>query len=222
MRPAAVWPEARSDKYNVVRIVRSWRLGPGARVYASPNSHLVLTYYTGVPVQSVSAVRRAWLEGFDRDLVIVDDISYDWLAPEDVVRMGERFGRTLTLAQANERSEELRWLVPALDLDGTVADLRPRPRPLDDFDRALVYALRAKTGEEMSKVVRGTPLARVATPSNWREFWQFFFYWFAQPETRLGEHLNARTRLRLSRAHVLPGGEVVYDCRPRREPPLVP
>jgi hypothetical protein len=73
----------------------------------------------------------------------------------------------------------------------------------------------------MTRLARGTPLARAATLSNWREFWQFFFYWFAHPESRLGEQLNYRTRLRRARANVLPSGWIVYDCRPQREPPLV-
>ena len=41
-----------------------------------PNQHLVLTYYTSIPVQSVSAVRRDWLDGFEGDLVIVDTIGW--------------------------------------------------------------------------------------------------------------------------------------------------
>jgi hypothetical protein len=169
----------------------------------------------------VSAVRRAWLDGFERDLVIIDDGRYEVLAPDEVVRIGLRYGRALTPAEARARSDELRWLLPALDLDGTVAEVRPCPRRLDDFDRALVDAVRAETRLRMDKMTRGTPLARAAALADWREFWQFFFYWFAHPESRLGEHLNFRTRLRGASAHVLPGGEVVYDCRPLREPPLV-
>jgi len=127
----------------------------------------------------------------------------------------------LTPAEARARSEELRWLLPALELEGAAAEVRPRPRPLDDFDRALVDAVRAETRLRMDALARGTPLAAAATRSNWREFWQFFFYWFADPQTRLGEHLNYASRIRSARAHVLPSGWVVYDCRPRREPPLV-
>jgi hypothetical protein len=221
VRPPASWSDSTAGEYEMSRLVRSWRLGAGARVYALPNSHLLLTYYTGVPVQSVSAVRRAWLDGFDRDLVIVDDPWYETLSADEVALIGRRYGRALTPRDADARSEELRWLLPALELDGVAAEVSPRPRVLDDFDRALVDAVRAKTRLQMDNLARGTPLVRAATLSNWREFWQFFFYWFAHPESRLGEQLNYHARLRRARAHVLPSGWIVYDCRPQREPPLV-
>jgi 4-amino-4-deoxy-L-arabinose transferase-like glycosyltransferase len=219
--PRTLRPEWDASVYDLARLVRSWRLGPGARVYASPNSHLVLTYYTGLPVQSVGAVRRSWLERFDRDLVLIDDRRYQALPPGEVEAIARRHGRPLAPAEAKARSDELRWLVPAIDVALVAAEIRPAPRPLDALDRALVDAVRERTRREMERLTRGTPLARAATLADWREFWQYFFYWFARPETRLGERLNAWTRLRTSRAHVLPGGEVVYDCRPVREPPLV-
>jgi hypothetical protein len=68
-------PARPTDEYNLFRLARSWRLAPGARVFATPNQHLVLTYYTGLPVQSVSAVRRDWFDAFPGDLVIVDTQS---------------------------------------------------------------------------------------------------------------------------------------------------
>lgn len=220
VRPLAHWREP-AGEYELARLVRSWHLGPGARVLASPNYHLLLTYYTGVPVQSVSAVRRAWLEGFDRDLVIIEDPWYETLSPDDVVAIGRRYGHALTQAEAKARSDELRWLLPALELEGVVAEVRPRPHPLDELDQALAEAVRTDTHSKMADLTRGTPLPRAAALSNHHEFWQFFFYWFANPERRLGEHLNWRTRLRGAFAHVLPSGGVVYDCRPWREPPLV-
>ena len=87
LRPPSSWSAATAGEYETSRLVRSWRLGEAARVYALPNVHLVLTYYTGVPVQSVSAVRREWLDAFDRDLVIVDHPWYETLAPEEVARI---------------------------------------------------------------------------------------------------------------------------------------
>ena len=112
--------------------------------------------------------------------------------------------------------------MPALDLETSVAELRPRPRPLDDLDKALVTAVREKTRRAMDALTAGTPLARAATFRHWREFWRFFFYWFSDPLARMGPGLNYRARLLTATAHLLPSGWIVYDCRPRREPPLVP
>ncbi len=221
VRPPGSRGDSKAGESDVVRLVRSWRLGPGARVYALPNSHLPLTYYTGLPVQSIGPVRRDWLERFDRDLVIVEDQSYEPLPPGEVARIGRLHGRTLTPEEAKARSDELRWLQPALDLRGVVAEIRPAPRPLDDFDHALLDAVRSHTRRAIGAAVLGTPLARVATFATWRELLQYFFYWFVGPESRVGEHANYASRLRGARAHVLPSGWIVYDCRPRREPPLV-
>ena len=60
------------DEQDLLRLVRSWSLAPGARIFATPNYHLVLTYYTGVPVQNVSAVEANVARPFRGDLVIVD------------------------------------------------------------------------------------------------------------------------------------------------------
>ena len=222
VQPRVPGPERESGGYEAVRLVRSWRLRPQARIFASPNDHLFLTYYTGLPVQSVSAVRRAWLERFEGDLVIVEGPWYESLSPEEVVGLARRHGVALTAAEAQGRAERLRWLPMLLDLEATVAEVVPLPPPLDELDRQLLDATREKTKGRMKALTRGTPLARAASLANWREFWQFFFLWFSEPDTRRRAQLNSAGRLARARAHVLPGGWVVYDCRPHREPPLVP
>jgi Dolichyl-phosphate-mannose-protein mannosyltransferase len=214
-------PEPESGEYQIARLVRSWALGPGARVFAEPNDHLFLTYYAGRPVQSISPVRKAWLDRFGADLVIIDGPWYESLRADEVQQVARRQGLELTAEAANARAKELRWLVPALDLETSVAELRPRPRPLDDLDKALVTAVREKTRRAMEAVTAGTPLARAATFRHSREFWRFFFYWFSDPLARMGPGLNYRARLLTATAHLLPSGWIVYDCRPRREPPLV-
>ena len=74
----------------------------------------------------------------------------------------------------------------------------------------------------MNECALGTLLARSAEFSNWGELWHHFFFWFSDPQGRRGPGLNYAGRARLSRAHVLPNGWVIYDCRPQREPLLVP
>jgi hypothetical protein len=214
-------PEEDDGEHGIARLVRSWALGPGARVFAEPNDHLLLTYYTGRPVQSISAVRKPWLDRFAGDLVIVDGPWYTTLSADEVQETARGNGHVLTVQAARARADDLRWLVAALDLETSVAELRPPPRPLDDVDKALVAAVREKTRQTIGALVGGTPLASTATFTNWRDFLRFFFYWFSDPLARTGPGLNYRARLQTARAHLLTSGWIVYDCRPQREPPLV-
>jgi hypothetical protein len=221
MPPAVSQPEPDPSEHRVAWLVRSWALAPEARVYAEPNAHLTLTYYSGRPIQSISPVRKTWLDGFASDLVIINGPWYEALDPGEVRRIARAKGRELSLAAAVLRVEELRWLVPAIDLLPRVAEVRPPPHPLDDLDTALVAAVREKTRSVVSRFAAATPLANSPPQEEWRDFWQYFFYWFAQPLSRIGPGLNYAGRLRTARAHVLSSGWIVFDCRPHKDPPLV-
>jgi hypothetical protein len=209
--------EGKDDE--IVRLVRSWRLGAGGRIFASPNHHLRLTYYTGSPVQSVAPVRRSWLESFDRDLVIIEHRGYSLPSAGEVQAIGARMGLGLTTAEAESRAAELPQLLPALELVGWVAEVQPPPRPLSDLDRALVDAVLETTRQRINETASATALAGTP-PGNWRDFWLFVFYRFSDPASRIGPQLNYYERTRRARAYVLRNGWVIYDCRPLSEPPL--
>jgi hypothetical protein len=215
-------PGVGAESHEVARLVRSWTLAPGARVYAMPNSHLIVTYYGGRPVQSVSAVRKSWLDRFPGDLVVLDTPRYEGLPAGTVAELARARGLTLDAEQAAVRSRETRQLATAIDVAGKVQAVDPSPRPLGPLEQELRDAMQQFTRQTLALTSRGTPLEGTAPLTTWTDFWQFFFYWFAEPATRTGDAANFAERVRSARAYVLPSGWVVYDCRASRGTPLVP
>lgn len=219
--PPPLPAEASDGEYEAARLLRSWRLAPGARVYALPASHFALTYYSGVPVQSVSAVRGSWLDGFDGDLVVLAARAYEPLPADEARRLARAHGRDADLEQAARLADEAVRRATLEDLAAGGYDARPRLPPADAGERALVEATRAGTARFIAASLRGTPLAARARFANWSEFWEFYFFWFSDPAAHTGEALNFRRRALQGTAHVLPRGWVVYDCRSRPTTPLV-
>lgn len=205
-----------------IGVVRDWSLGTGGRLYASPNDHLVLTYYSGQPVQSIAPVRREWLDRFDDDLIVIEGGKYHVPAPHMVETIARRHGRTMTEAESQRRAREAVILATALDLEASGVAVEPFPRALDALDQTLVDLVRQSTRTAVQGLLQGTPIGQDTTLSNWEDFRFAFFYRFSDPHRRKGPELNYRACRATGRATVLPNNTTVIDCRRLREPPLVP
>ena len=53
------------------------RLDGASRIYAAPNSHLVLSFYSGLPVQNIFPVRKSFLDSYRGDVVYIDSPATD-------------------------------------------------------------------------------------------------------------------------------------------------
>ncbi len=209
------------DFGDLVGSIRSWNLGPGGRVFASPNEHLVLTYYSGRPVQSIGPIRKQWLDRFAGDLVVIEGPWFEPLSAADVQAAARRLGRGLPPAQAKTRAEDAPRLTTALDLLASGLRVVPPPPTPDDLDRVLVESVHHSARSNMERLVGSTPLGRVAAPSNWKEWRYAFFYWFSDPHRRAGAGLNYRACRDSALVYVHASGFVVFDCRRIRGSPLV-
>jgi hypothetical protein len=211
-----------SDDAGRFAMIRDWPLAAGGRIFATPNDHLVLTYYTNRPVQSIAAVRREWLDRFRGDLVILEGGRYRLDLTAQVIReAAARLRIPLADDDVTGRSQYAVMLATARDLEASGVDVEPLPRQPDALDLRLVDLLRDATRRAVRDSLRGTPLSRDTTLANWQDFRDAFFYWFSNPASRTGEGLNYRACRARARASVLPGGLVVLDCRQARELPLV-
>lgn len=200
--------------------LRGWNLDRG-RIYASPNEHLVHTYYTGRPVQSVMAVRRSWLDGYQGDLVILESAAYLPPLPAEVQALAARFGVTLTddAAQAlGERAAVRAILLDRRNEGATVAE-PPALEPAR-LEEPLVALVRTQTRAALRDTLRGTPMADL-TSTTTQQFWHAYFYWFADPDARDGEALNYSGCRARADVTVHETGIAVLDCRRRRDRPLV-
>jgi hypothetical protein len=154
--------------------------------------------------------------------VILNASWYEDLTAAEVREIARRSDCRLGAEEARARAARLRWLVTALDLENRTRAVRPRTAMLDDLDRVLVEEVRKKTRVRIREMVAGTPFRGAAEMPTWPEVWQYFFHMFSDPLSRMGPGLNYADCMRSSHAYVLPSGWTVFDCRPRRDPPLVP
>lgn len=206
---------------DLIAQMRSWTLRDG-RVYSTPNDHLALTYYSGVPVQNVNAVRRSWLDGYQGDLVVIEAPTYDMPQLPAISYAARQAGVTLTEKDAREQARlaMMRATTVTLRENGVNVSDPPAVRP-PVLEEPLFELVHAVTRANLRNSIQGTPFGRQAM-LNWREFRHHFFYWFADPASRTGAALNYRACLTAGRSPVHPTGYVIFDCRARNGPPLVP
>ena len=53
-------------------VASRWTLEAGTKIYAWPDENLLLTYVSGLPVQSVAPVRKAFLDQYPGDVIFVE------------------------------------------------------------------------------------------------------------------------------------------------------
>ena len=78
------------------------RLNKDTKFFAAPNSHLIWTVYTGLPVQSIAPVRRQFLNDYRGDVFYIDSPDWDTLSREEVEDGALREGHRLTPESAEQ------------------------------------------------------------------------------------------------------------------------
>jgi hypothetical protein len=205
---------------NLVGVIRNWPLAPGGRIFATPNDHLVLTYYSGRPVQSIAPVRREWLDRFAGDLLIVEGARYRFPTLTEVQEIARRQGRVMNEIEANARAMDAAQLAAGLELQASGGVVVPAPRMPDELDRALIGLVHDVTRVDVGDFVRGTLIGRGRSPADYLDLRNDFFYWFSNPERRTGAGLNYRGCRDRAVAYLHSTGFVLLDCRVNREGPL--
>lgn len=205
---------------DLIRDVKAWAVQDDGRIYASPNDHLIFTYYSGRHVQSYAPVRREWFERAD-DVVVIAGRRYDPPPISAVQDLAGRHGVTLDRASAYALSRAAVQVATAEDLvaEGiTPQELAPlQPQPLA---AAVVGLVREHTHGAVVATMAGTPLDGEPF-ATWEDFRHAFFYWFVDPARRVGDGLNYRTCLTRAQAIVHASGYTLMDCRRSPRPPLV-
>lgn len=203
-----------SSIMDVVEHLRTMDLRPGARVYATPNDHLTLTFYTGIPNQSVAPVRRSFLNAAPGEILILEAgpryQHFDW---KEIQLELQEAGYPLTDAEARHWAPLLNTRLTRQDLAARVARVNPPLEPAPPFLDAFLTMQRRKTARSLENFARrtGNPMLDgydlVQHP-----WWQVFYYRFVDPQSRMGPNLNYVDRIRLAEATVLPSGWVVIRC----------
>lgn len=200
--------------------LRRAELPAGTRLYATPNGHLTLSLYTGLPVQSIAPVRREFLATWPGDVVLFEtcgaymppsDHALERAAGSPLPEVERRRLRPLLTREAARR----RVATMAREVVGG-----PPAGAIDARYEALIADLPAETRRAIARraptdwcpaVFRGFPL------DDWTDWWRIYFFRFVDPDSRRGAAANFAGRMRDATAELLPHGWTVFRSPARGE-----
>ncbi len=214
--------EGRFLMYDLIRVLRDIEFRPGTKLYASPNNHLLLTYYAGLPVQSVAPIRKSFFDTYPNDIVIFETIGRNgpMIDHDAAIELGAQH-----YAPVHEQNVQL-W-IDGMDIWNTVETLQSRIATVNpsritnpNLIDALMLAQRAETQEGLREHQREIPMLQGDTMDSWADWWTRFFYRFVEIDEHTGPNLNFGDRMRDGTATVLPNSWVVYESTPTGPPYL--
>jgi hypothetical protein len=213
------WP----DLGQMANTLAAMNLQPDTRIYASPNDQLVLSFYTGLPIQSIAPVRKSFLDSYPGDVVVVQrgifDPYVEALTPEQLQTEASRTGKHLSERDAESLSALLRTHDYRQTILRNVTGMPGRVEEVPSFARAAFLQFREENHASISRPAWSLDLMTrgydVATFSDWGDV---FFYRFVDPYSRLGSNRNYAARLRGAKAFVLAQSGTVIYLSPGRIP----
>jgi len=194
----------RVGQLDTLSVIGELPIAKQARFYASPNDHLTLTFYTGLPFQSLAPIRKTFLDTYPGDVVIVEKVATlihddDPIGLSGLRERAARAGVSVTEAELHALVRTLGNRVARERLDKRVASLVPPLAPLPQFVADAVaeqYELEVVHTARWWRNWHALPMFRgyhVSFPEDW---WTVFFYRFVDPDSRRGEKLNCADRLK--------------------------
>ena len=205
--------------YDVVELLRArGPFKPGTKFYATPNYHLPMTFYAGIPVGNVAAVRKSFLDSYPGEVVLLEaGPFYDWLTWQEIRAEAAKHGLAYTDDEMWQLEPLLTTRLVREGLAGKVAEVWPPLEPQPPFAAALLERQRRTTRRGVADWVAndGNPMLWGYTIERYADWWPIFFYRFVDPRSRGGPSLNYAARVRNAHATVLPQQWVVYHCPPR-------
>jgi hypothetical protein len=188
---------------NIFNQLDAMHLGATARVYASPNNHLILAFYSGLPVQSIGPVRRSFLDTYRGDVVFIDTN----VLPDNRVFIPEHVRDEAVKSGQNLSPDAVEWWC------GLLRTRSYRERMLKAFDRSesaqleplppFAERLLLEYRQQMAPPSDLFPMFRGFGIRNWWDWNSVFLYRFVDPVAHGGSHANYAERLRGSTAFVL-------------------
>jgi hypothetical protein len=216
VHPPAGPPDALAEVRPVVDHLRRASLSADTRLYAVPNSHLVWTYYTGMPVQSIAPIRSEFLNTYAGPIVFIDRFGLDWLTSDKLNAIAVEQGVDDELNWPTEWSEQLQAHLYAETIESGVKSVDGN-EPLPSFLQPVLNRMRQirDAPRSSSRLVVECPLVmksfRVTTH---QDSWQTFFYRFVDPRSRSGQGANFADRFKQARVTILSEQTAVFHVPP--------
>lgn len=198
------------------------QLKPDAKVYASPSSQLVLSFYAQKPIQSLAPVRKSFLDQYPGEVLYIEQqLEWEFASPtHEIVRLvAEQMGQSLNGDEVRALVSQLRSRFARERTRPLVEEVEPPLEPLSPLASALMERAREQAAalaerEESSYASRALPFARGFRIRTGADLWETFFYRLVDPKARSGSRLNAAARLRHGRAYFVPSANRVLFYSP--------
>jgi hypothetical protein len=173
-------------------------LKEGAKLYAVPNEHLVLAFYTGLPFQSVAPVRKVFLDRYEGDIVLVDRFElYSGPSSQELQKAAAGASQSLSREQAEDLSALLRSRAYRETANWNATGMMEAlPDLVPPFAEPLVPRYQAVDRAKWHWFMNKELITRGFDAENWCDWRRVFFYRFVDPESRRGAKLNYAERLR--------------------------
>lgn len=182
---------------------------PDTRVYASPNEQLVLTFYTGMPVQSIAPVRKSWLDRYPGHLMFIErmsEVETDEFTPDSLQVAAARAGLRISHddawksycdvlsrdARIEERQHVKQVWPPIAGLPPYASELLARYQ----YETEKKRQYWSRTDQSSNPIFKHRPMATV------RDWWTAFFYGLLDYDRRRA-HPNWEDRFRNATAESL-------------------
>jgi hypothetical protein len=180
-------------------------LAKGTKVYATPSEQLTITYYTGMPVQSVAPVRREFFETYPGPILFIYmQMDADFPEKYDLLEAAAWEGIEPTDANLLQLGFKI-WEVVALRDIAERGIVIPKQDPVPDFLKGYVektYWQSVQNRELYLRRMQASPVMRGIPASRLNDLWLGFFYRFVDPASRIGKNLNIIPRL--NNAEIVP------------------
>ena len=202
----------------------SMHLDKSAKLYAGPNDHLTMTFYSGVPIQSVAPVRKSYLDSYPADIVYLEtslSVKTPATSPKHIRQAARESGHPTLSAKAAEewsmllrtrdyRQATLKSLAP--DAEAQLETLPPFLEDVLKVHHAQAPHSFADSGLDL--------ITRGFTVGSWSEWRTLMMYRFLDPAAHAGRHANYVERLRGAEAVILTEADTAI-YRSRWHPPGV-
>jgi len=199
---------------DLLAYMQQWQLPADTRIYCTPNDHLVLTYYSGMPVQSVAPVRESFFaECLDPVVVIVPRPGHSVVEEDAMATVAACFGHQKLPDQLLDLFLDAYFYEVYSFAASLAVEAIPAPTTLPMTLPQAIEMLQTFTRDEIKLSFARIPAVRNVEMQNWYDWWPTYFYRFSDYQQRWRQHLNYGSLTRNhGRAVILRWGGIVFDC----------
>jgi hypothetical protein len=219
-------PPPTADAFDGLRdtllMLNRLHLRPDAKVYASPSTQLVLSFYAEKPIQSLAPIRKRFLDTYPGEVLYIEgQLTWEFAFPgrQEIQLAARHMGQPLSDEAVRSVRSQLRTRFARERTRPLVDDVEPPLEALSPLAEAVMvqtrnHATALAQVEESYWESQPFAFARGFRVRTGADLWETFFYRLVDPRARSGSRLNAAARLRNGRAYFVPSASRVFFYSP--------